>query len=197
MTSRVNEKYRQHLDAERGMSAIVAVLSVAVIIGLVLLGLWLYRPLPSINDAATSEPPSAELANSARAVQGTRAVSESDEPKVATSAAFSEAIGKLLSGVPEFPAFPGANLTGSAAQALKGTTPKAFRIKWTTTEPVPAVMAWYQKTLSEQGWSYVAPDSDASIVEQVARISKGNVEGFVAAEETDGLTEIVVSIQTK
>ena len=69
-------------------------------------------------------------------------VGEDQEPAIATDPSFRELKGRLLEGIPEFPAYPGATLIGSAERNKPGEKNRGYRIKWTTTDsPVqtPAV----------------------------------------------------------
>jgi hypothetical protein len=117
------------------------------------------------------------------------------KPAVATDPSFPEARGSLLSDVPDFPTYPNATLVGSAQQNRIDQPIQGYRIKWTTKDSVPAVMAWYQKALVAAGWTYKPPDDGALAVEQLARISKGGLSGYVAAEASGEATEIVVSLK--
>lgn len=138
-------------------------------------------------------PPSAQLSEAT--LRGASADPTFQKAEIATDPSFLEARGRMLPGVPDFPSHPAATLVGSAEQNRAGAPTEGYRIKWTTRESVPAVMAWYQKTLPSLGWTYTPPDDGAPEVEQVARISKGDLKGYIAAEATGDGTEIVASLK--
>jgi hypothetical protein len=119
------------------------------------------------------------------------------KPQVATDPSFAEARGQLLPDIADFPAYPNAKLIGSAVQNRVDQPPQGYRIKWTTSDSVPAVMAWYQKALPAAGWKLTPPADGAPAVEQLARISKDRLSGYVAAEASGEGTEIVVSLKKR
>ena len=113
------------------------------------------------------------------------------EPAVAADPSFRELRGALLPDIPELPAYPGATLVGSAERNRPNERKQGHTIKWTTPDPVPKVMAWYQAELPKHGWTY-SPPSDGAASEQIARIRRGSIQGTIAAEEESGHTEILV-----
>ena len=105
-------------------------------------------------------------------------VGEDQEPAIATDPSFRELKGRLLEGIPEFPAYPGATLIGSAERNKPGEKNRGYRIKWTTTDSPVQVMAWYEKTLPSDGWKYVLSDEpeedelEAKIASGICRESR-------------------------
>ena len=114
-------------------------------------------------------------------------------PEIATDPAFAERRGAMLPGVPAFPAYPGATLVGSAARNRADEPSRGYRVVWTTKDSAVAVIAWYQKALTEQGWAFTPP-SDGVTVEQTARIAKDDLEGDPNAEESPGQTTIELAL---
>jgi hypothetical protein len=115
--------------------------------------------------------------------------------EAATDPAFPEQIGKLMDGFPEFPVYPQAKLVASAKTNPANEPDLGYRAKWDTQASVIDVMAWYETELPKSGWSYEAPDDKASSGEQVAKISKGDLTGYVAAEIEGNVVEIVVDLR--
>jgi hypothetical protein len=130
------------------------------------------------------------------------ATPEQPAPKerVATDPAFRELSGQVATPLQGFPQYQRATLVGSAdqartqADALSAKPPEGHRVKWTTTDSVPAVMEWYAKVLPADKWTY-EPEDTTSTVERQARIRKGTLDGYISAEATDHGTEIVLSLQ--
>jgi hypothetical protein len=172
--------------AEQGAGRIVLLLLVL----LAGVGFFLYQRSQA---PQTSAPP--ETSQTPRPARPAPTNQPAKEPLVATDRAFTEAAGRMVSGVPDVPAYPGATLVGSAEQARAAEAPEGYRIKWTTSASVSTVMQWYAKALPAAGWSYQPPDDAGSPGEQLARIRKDRLDGYVAAEATGGVTEIVVSLQ--
>jgi hypothetical protein len=122
--------------------------------------------------------------------------SQAGKPRVATDASFTEAIGERLPGLPDFPEYPNAVLVGTAERNRPNAPKLGYRLQWATKDSVPMVMAWYQKTLQEKGWTY-SPPTDGVTNSQIADISKGDLEGTVEAELEQGVTQIVVTLGPK
>lgn len=119
-----------------------------------------------------------------------------DRMLVATDPTFWEETGGLVPGLPEIPTFPGAVLVGSSQQNRRGQPIEGFRIKWTTSDTVEAVMKWYGQALPGLGWQF-RRSNDGAMSEQEAEISLGPLEGYLAAEaQSGGGAEIVVALQT-
>lgn len=116
----------------------------------------------------------------------------SQEPQVATDPAFRELAGGLLEGIPEFPAYPGATLVGSAERNRPTEPNRGYRIMWTTTDTPGQVIAWYARMLPPRGWAYGPPDEPEDEEELKAKIAKGALRGYLEAEVEDGITEIIV-----
>lgn len=121
---------------------------------------------------------------------------QAPQPTVATDASFPEALGRRLPGAPDFPAYPGASLVGSAERNRPNDVKQGYRIEWTTRDSVPMVIAWYQKTLRDLGWTYTPP-TDGVPNSQIADISKGDLDGTLEAEMEKGVTRIVVTLGPK
>lgn len=91
-------------------------------------------------------------------------------------------------------------LKGSAEQtrlrgdALSTKPPEGYRVMWTTTDSVPAVMDWYSKVLPADNWTF-EPEDTQSTAERQAQIKKGTLDGYISAEATERGTEIVLSLQ--
>lgn len=107
-----------------------------------------------------------------------------------------QAAGKLLPEVPQFPAYPGATLLGSAERNSPDAPKQGHLIEWTTTDPVPKVMAWYQKTLQDAGWTY-SPPTDGVSHSQLAGIARGGLDGTLEVELEGGITRITVVLKPK
>jgi hypothetical protein len=126
---------------------------------------------------------------------------EDQEPEIATDPSFRELKGGLLEGIPEFPAYPGATLIGSAERNKPDEKNRGYRIKWTTTDGPAQVMAWYEKTLPGYGWKYVGSDEPAEVDELEAKITTAAFSGYIEAETKDyphgDITEIVVVLARK
>lgn len=118
------------------------------------------------------------------------------EPVVAVDPSFREARGAMLPEIPPFPAYPGATLVGSAERNRPNEAKQGHTIKWTTTDSVAKVMAWYQSELPRQGWTYTSP-SDGASSEQTARIRRGNITGSITVEAGKQVTEIEVDLGRK
>ena len=120
--------------------------------------------------------------------------------RVATDPAFPETPGQVAAPLRDFPQYRGATVVGSAEQARprEGAAPSAppegYRVKWTTSDSVPAVMEWYAKVLRDDKWTYQPEDSKSS-AERQAHISKGTLDGYISAEATGNGTKIVLSLQ--
>ena len=116
--------------------------------------------------------------------------------EVATDPSFPEVKGKLISGFPDFPVYPGATLVASAKTNRADQLDTGYRVKWAVqVDAVPNVMEWYQDELSKNGWTYEVPNDPNATGEQVAQIKKSGWEGFVESELEDGATEIVVEVR--
>jgi hypothetical protein len=122
-----------------------------------------------------------------------REQAEVPPPQVASDPSFREARGQIIPGAPEFPAYPGATLVGSAERNKPAERNEGYVIKWTTADSVSLVMAWYQKMLPQLGWKYTPP-SDGATVEQTAIVEKGNLRGTLDAEADKGVTEIILTV---
>ena len=124
---------------------------------------------------------------------------QKEEPEIATDPSFREVKGALIEGIPTFPAYPDSKLIGSAERNRPNEKNRGYRIKWTTTDSPDQVMAWYQKTLVEQGWKYVPADQGEDEDELIAKISKGEFDGYIESEfeDEDHITEIVVVLARK
>jgi hypothetical protein len=124
---------------------------------------------------------------------------EDQEPEIATDPGFRELKGSLLDGIPEFPAYPGATLIGSAERNRPDEKNRGYRIKWTSTDGPAQIMAWYEKTLPSFGWKYVLSDADGDELE--AKIASAAFSGYIEAETEDhpqgDITEIVVVLARK
>jgi hypothetical protein len=121
------------------------------------------------------------------------------EPEIATDPSFREVKGALIEGMPAFPAYPDSKLIGSAERNRPNEKNRGYRIKWTTTDSPDEVMAWYQKTLVELGWKYVPPAQEEDEDELIAKISKGEFDGYIESEfeDEDDTTEIIVVLARK
>jgi hypothetical protein len=123
------------------------------------------------------------------------------DPEIATDPAFRELKGGLLEGIPDFPAYPGATLIGSAERNRPDEKNRGYRIKWTTRDAPARVMAWYAKTLPRHGWTYV-PEFDAGERDELeARIANAAFTGYIEAETEDfphrNVTDVVVVLARK
>jgi hypothetical protein len=118
-----------------------------------------------------------------------------EQPVVATDPAFKEERGRKIAALQDIPDYPGATLVGSAEQARAGEPAEGYRARWTTTDSVSTVMAWYRKTLPSKGWSLKPASDSTSEAEQIAYIKKGYLDGYVSAESEEKKTEITVSLQ--
>jgi hypothetical protein len=144
-----------------------------------------------VTGACRSGAGSAPPATTAAAGEKTRTAPQLDaEPTVR------QAAGKLLPEVPQFPAYPGASLLGSAERNSPDAPKQGHLIEWTTTDPVPKVMAWYQKALPEAGWTY-SPPTDGVTHSQLAGIARDGLDGTLEVEFEDGLTRITVVLKPK
>ncbi len=114
---------------------------------------------------------------------------------VATDPSFTEYKGQLMSDFPEFPVYTGATLVGSAKVNTDDIADQGYRAKWTTSDPVIKVMKWYQEELIKAGWKFEENNDIVSEAEQIAKISKDELEGYLAAELEDEETEIVVDLR--
>jgi hypothetical protein len=140
----------------------------------------------------TSAPPSYPQAPAAPAPQGAES-----QPEIVSDPSFRQTRGQLLPETPEFPAYPGAALVGSAENNRPKAPNRGYTIKWTTKDSVPMVMAWYRKTLEDLGWEFTPP-TDGVAISQIANIRKGNLQGTVEAEaEKRGHTEIEVVLKPR
>jgi len=123
------------------------------------------------------------------------------EPQIATDPGFRELKGALLEGIPEFPAYPGATLSGSAERDRPDEKNRGYRIKWTTVDRPARVMAWYAKTLPRSGWTYVPDDDPEEEDELEAKIANATFSGYLEAETEDypnrEVTDIVVVLARK
>lgn len=120
---------------------------------------------------------------------------EAKVSEVATDPSFPEVMGKLIEGFPELPVYPGATLVASAKTNPDGVADLGYRAKWDTKDSVVQVMNWYETEMPKAGWEYTAPDDKTADGEQVARISKGDYTGYVAAEIEGDAIEIVVDLR--
>jgi len=117
------------------------------------------------------------------------------ETEVATDPRFPEIKGKLMSGFPEIPVYPGATLIASAKTNRANEQDTGYRAKWETQDAVVKVMKWYQEELPKSGWVYETPNDPNASGEQVAQIKKSDLEGFLEAEREEKGTEIVVEVR--
>ncbi|OGY25918.1 MAG: hypothetical protein A2Z11_02045 [Candidatus Woykebacteria bacterium RBG_16_43_9] len=115
--------------------------------------------------------------------------------EVATDPNFPEVKGKLISGFPQFPVYPGATLVASAKTNRVNQPDTGYRAKWETKDAVIKVMRWYQDQLPKSGWKYEVPNDPTAAGEQVAQIKKSGFEGFVEAESEQKGAEIVVEVR--
>src|SRR4030067_1863615 len=116
--------------------------------------------------------------------------------EVATDPSFPEVKGKLISGFPPFPVYPGATLIASAKTNRANQPDTGYRAKWETKDAVIKVMRWYQDQLPKSGWKYEVPNDPNAAGEQVAQIKKSGFAGFVEAErEPQKDTEVVVEVR--
>ena len=145
--------------------------------------------MPACGSRAGSSPP-ATTADAAQAAPAGAAPRMEVEPTVR------QAAGKLLPEVPDFPAYPGAAVLGSAERNSPSAPKQGHLIEWTTTDPVPKVMAWYQKTLQELKWAY-SPPTDGVTHSQLAGISRGTLDGTLEVEFEGGITRITVVLKPK
>ena len=171
---------------QSGAGRLVVLLFILALVALAVIGLRFYQTERSTVAPAPGPSPAPPSASS---------TDQSAETRVATDRSFSEASGRVLPEIPEIPSYPGATLIGSARQARAAEPAEGYRIKWTTSDNVEAVMQWYAKSLPAAGWKYQTPEDAGSPVEQLARIQKDYMDGYVAAEATGGVTEIIVSLQ--
>ncbi len=74
-----------------------------------------------------------------------REQTETQAPKVATDRSYREVLGRIIPGAPEFPAYPGATLVGSAERNKPGEPNEGYVFKWTTPDTTAMVMAWYSE----------------------------------------------------
>lgn len=106
-----------------------------------------------------------------------------------------EAEGELVEGFPEFPVYPGAEIHESAVRRQAYNTGRDIYAEWTTNDSVIEVMRWYEQELSKLGWSIGEPNDPENPSEQIIQITKDNLSGYVAAEDEEGTTEIVVDLK--
>ena len=70
------------------------------------------------------------------------------------------------------------------------------RVTWITSDPTLQVTDWYLEMLQKTAWVITEIPDDRGGVEQIIKISKDNLTGYVAAEdEGNSITEIVVWTQ--
>jgi hypothetical protein len=193
--------------AELGFSRIALVVTLALLVAGIAVGIVWFRsqgaqPASSRTPAQPStapDPAQAPVQPPVTISEATKVGAASDpafqKPQVATDPSFAEARGRLLPEIADFPTYPNATLVGSAQQNRPAQPVQGYRIKWTTSDPVPAVMSWYEKALTTAGWKFMPPQDGSPAVEQIARISKGGLAGYVAAEAGAEVTEIVVSLK--
>lgn len=187
--SRARRAREPLLHHENGVGRTALLLSILALVALAVIAVRLYRTASNVAPAAeTSQTPTA-------AAPSPRSGDQPAESKVATDPSFRQESGRILPEIPEVPAYPGAKLVGSAEQARSGEPAEGYRIKWTTTDSVAAVMQWYAKALPAAGWKHQTPEDAGSPVEQLARIQKDYMDGYVSAEATKDVTEIIVSLQ--
>lgn len=114
--------------------------------------------------------------------------------EIATDPKFHESKEALLPGFPDFPVFPEATLAGSAYTNTIDQPVDGYHVMWNTQTPVPEVMEWYMSAL-EDTWQVEPPNDTTSPAEQVAQIKNAEFEGYIAAEDEAGTTQIVVDIK--
>ncbi len=81
--------------------------------------------------------------------------------------------------------------------------PKAYfekvdgeRVVWITSDPVSSTIDWFLLEIPKAGWIITEEPDDRGGVEQIIKISKGNLSGYLAAEdEGNTKTEIVLWTQ--
>jgi hypothetical protein len=120
---------------------------------------------------------------------------EAAKPKIATDPNLPELKGGMLPGFPEVPAYPDADLVGSAYTELPKEANKGFRAKWHTHDSVGEIIAWYMDELPQSGWTVGAPEDFGAETEQIITIKKGPWVGFVAAEVEGDENEIVIDVK--
>jgi hypothetical protein len=114
-------------------------------------------------------------------------------PQVATDPSFRELLGGLLEGIPDFPAYPGARLVGSAERNRPDERNRGYLVKWTTRDRPARVMAWYEKALPPLGWKYVPSHEGDEEDELEAKVAKAAFVGYLEAEtDDDGVTVVVL-----
>jgi hypothetical protein len=117
-------------------------------------------------------------------------------PRLEADPTVRQAAGALLPEVPKFPKYEPSTLLGSAERNSPSAPKQGHLIEWTTTDPVPKVMAWYQKTLQELGWTY-SPPTDGVTHSQLAGISNDALVGTLEVELEGGITRITVVLKPK
>jgi hypothetical protein len=141
------------------------------------------------------------LASAAGERAGPQATSPRDrdqEPLIATDPGFRELAGGLLDGIPDFPAYPGAKLVGSAERNRPDEPNHGYRIKWTTRASPARVMVWYEQTLPRHGWKHVPSYEPDEEDELEAKIANAAFSGYLEAEtEDDGSTVVVLVLERR
>lgn len=110
---------------------------------------------------------------------------------------FTEVKSQLISGFPQFPVYPGAQLEYSAKREKTSTPEGDFRAKWEIKdrEAVDKVLQWYLTELPKYGWVITEPSSDREAMgEQGAQIAKNGLTATINVEAKEGKTEILVLI---
>jgi hypothetical protein len=116
--------------------------------------------------------------------------------RIATDPAFRQERGAIVEGFPtDFPTYPESELVGSALANRPDQPTAGYRVKWKSDDDVAAIMQWFARELPKNGWTF-EPPTDNSPGEQIGKLRKGMLEGYVAAEvEEPGETEIVVDLK--
>jgi len=114
--------------------------------------------------------------------------------EVATDPSFPEIKGRVISGFPDFPVYPGAALVASAKTNRADQPDTGYRVKWTVQGEVPIVMKWYQAELPKSSWQIEQSVDPNNPGEQINQISKGNFNGSLLVENDGTVTEIIAEV---
>ena len=100
----------------------------------------------------------------------------------------------VIDSLSDFPVYPDAEVEETTERVRAIQSSQDLRGVWESDKSVTEVMKWYIAALREDGWTVIPPD-DRNGAEQVAQISKDELQGYIAVEDEKGKTEIVIDFQ--
>jgi hypothetical protein len=117
-------------------------------------------------------------------------------PSPEPTAAVIQTMGQIVSGFPDFPSYPSANVTSSQINQATETTAVSYQAYFNSTDNVSTVINWYTQNLQASGWTIDRPaDPLAQPDDQNIVVEKNGQKATVNAElEGDEGTSISIYI---